>query len=186
MKRPDPPVKAAGAATRRPSSMIGPMMIARRQNLSMKNVLTCLCFFACLTEPGWRNWQTQRTQNPPGFGPWGFDSPSRHHPNATPFWLRFPTFGFFRAALRCRLPDYGYRRPLPLDKLSPSVIRMATAGYYKRSQHDYPGGWPPERPSTHHLMIWPVLCAVLRPRTVNMKRGLEKPTRTGQTGTPSS
>ena len=28
--------------------------------------------------PGWRNWQTQRTQNPPGFGPWGFDSPSRH------------------------------------------------------------------------------------------------------------
>jgi hypothetical protein len=30
-------------------------------------------------KPGWRNWQTQRTQNPPGFGPWGFDSPSRHH-----------------------------------------------------------------------------------------------------------
>jgi hypothetical protein len=30
-------------------------------------------------EPGWRNWQTQRTQNPPDFGPWGFDSPSRHH-----------------------------------------------------------------------------------------------------------
>ena len=29
-------------------------------------------------EPGWRNRQTQRTQNPPGFGPWGFDSPSRH------------------------------------------------------------------------------------------------------------
>src|SRR6202050_3897408 len=31
--------------------------------------------------PGWRNWQTQRTQNPPGFGPWGFDSPSRHQNN---------------------------------------------------------------------------------------------------------
>ena len=29
--------------------------------------------------PGWRNWQTQRTQNPPIFGSWGFDSPSRHH-----------------------------------------------------------------------------------------------------------
>jgi hypothetical protein len=29
-------------------------------------------------KPGWRNWQTQRTQNPPGFGPWGFDPPSRH------------------------------------------------------------------------------------------------------------
>ena len=32
--------------------------------------------------PGWRNWQTQRTQNPPGFGPWGFDSPSRHQPKS--------------------------------------------------------------------------------------------------------
>ena len=29
-------------------------------------------------QPGWRNWQTQRTQNPPTFGSWGFDSPSRH------------------------------------------------------------------------------------------------------------
>jgi vitamin-K-epoxide reductase (warfarin-sensitive) len=28
--------------------------------------------------PGWRNWQTQRTQNPPTFGSWGFDPPSRH------------------------------------------------------------------------------------------------------------
>ena len=31
------------------------------------------------SKPGWRNWQTQRTQNPPTFGSWGFDSPSRHH-----------------------------------------------------------------------------------------------------------
>jgi hypothetical protein len=31
--------------------------------------------------PGWRNWQTQRTQNPPTFGSWGFDSPSRHQLN---------------------------------------------------------------------------------------------------------
>jgi hypothetical protein len=31
------------------------------------------------SRPGWRNWQTQRTQNPPTFGSWGFDSPSRHH-----------------------------------------------------------------------------------------------------------
>gem|GEM_PF-27726 len=51
-------------------------MCGRKQ--SAKNVLTCLCFFCQPTEPGWRNWQTQRTQNPPGFGPWGFDSPSRH------------------------------------------------------------------------------------------------------------
>jgi hypothetical protein len=29
-------------------------------------------------QPGWRNWQTQRTQNPPIFGSWGFDPPSRH------------------------------------------------------------------------------------------------------------
>ncbi len=30
-------------------------------------------------EPGWRNWQTQRTQNPPRATSWGFDPPSRHH-----------------------------------------------------------------------------------------------------------
>jgi hypothetical protein len=30
------------------------------------------------TEPGWRNWQTQRTQNPPRATSWGFDPPSRH------------------------------------------------------------------------------------------------------------
>src|SRR6266699_483573 len=41
---------------------------------SVFRMLTC----QLPTKPGWRNWQTQRTQNPPGFGPWGFDSPSRH------------------------------------------------------------------------------------------------------------
>ena len=30
-------------------------------------------------QPGWRNWQTQRTQNPPRATSWGFDPPSRHH-----------------------------------------------------------------------------------------------------------
>src|SRR4051812_42617500 len=35
--------------------------------------------FRVAPSPGWRNWQTQRTQNPPGFGPWGFDPPFRHH-----------------------------------------------------------------------------------------------------------
>jgi hypothetical protein len=34
------------------------------------------------SEPGWRNWQTQRTQNPPTFGSWGFNSPSRHQPQS--------------------------------------------------------------------------------------------------------
>src|ERR1700733_2187332 len=32
-----------------------------------------------LVAPGWRNWQTQRTQNPPRATSWGFDPPSRHH-----------------------------------------------------------------------------------------------------------
>src|SRR5882672_3497812 len=35
-------------------------------------------FQAPISSRGWRNWQTQRTQNPPTFGSWGFDSPSRH------------------------------------------------------------------------------------------------------------
>ena len=29
-------------------------------------------------KPGWRNRQTQRTQNPPRATSWGFDPPSRH------------------------------------------------------------------------------------------------------------
>ena|SRR5579859_8048849 len=35
------------------------------------DVLTCLC----LSWPGWRNWQTQRTQNPPRFTPRGGSTP---------------------------------------------------------------------------------------------------------------
>ena len=31
-----------------------------------------------MVPPGWRNWQTQRTQNPPRATSWGFDPPSRH------------------------------------------------------------------------------------------------------------
>src|SRR5438876_714284 len=31
--------------------------------------------------PGWRNWQTQRTQNPPPSLAYEFDSRSRHHYN---------------------------------------------------------------------------------------------------------
>ena len=34
-----------------------------------------------VSEPGWRNWQTQRTQNPPRATSWGFDPPSRHQQN---------------------------------------------------------------------------------------------------------
>src|SRR5271167_4197093 len=35
-----------------------------------------LCSINYLLSGIYRN--TKRTQNPPGFGPWGFDSPSRH------------------------------------------------------------------------------------------------------------
>ena len=32
-----------------------------------------------LSVPGWRNWQTRRTQNPVPAREWGFDSLPRHH-----------------------------------------------------------------------------------------------------------
>jgi hypothetical protein len=51
-------------------------------------VLLYLMFFQ--PKPGWRNWQTQRTQNPPGFGPWGFDSPSRHQPPISTYFHACP------------------------------------------------------------------------------------------------
>jgi hypothetical protein len=40
--------------------------------------LSAHCGRVAITEPGWRNWQTQRTQNPPRATSWGFDPPSRH------------------------------------------------------------------------------------------------------------
>ena len=40
-----------------------------------------------------------RTQNPPGFGPWGFDPPSRHHLKYQyPLWIQ--SFAAFVSALR--------------------------------------------------------------------------------------
>src|ERR1700733_2899827 len=42
-----------------------------------------------LPRPGWRNWQTQRTQNPPIARSWGFDPPSRHQQNKE-FRLNWP------------------------------------------------------------------------------------------------
>src|ERR1700733_8001415 len=41
-----------------------------------------------LVAPGWRNWQTQRTQNPPRATSWGFDPPSRLQDNK---WLMWKT-----------------------------------------------------------------------------------------------
>jgi hypothetical protein len=43
-------------------------------------------------KPGWRNWQTQRTQNPPRATSWGFDPPSRHQQNKE-FKLNWPLQG---------------------------------------------------------------------------------------------
>ena len=40
--------------------------------------------------PGWRNWQTQRTQNPPRATSWGFDPPSRHQDNKRLIWKMIP------------------------------------------------------------------------------------------------
>src|SRR3954454_23178564 len=62
-------------------------------------------------KPGWRNWQTQRTQNPPGFGPWGFDSPSRHQPNVLSFpgiqeAVNTPSSASFSHLLDSKHPSY--------------------------------------------------------------------------------
>ena len=42
-----------------------------------------------MAKPGWRNWQTQRTQNPPIARSWGFDPPSRHQ-QSKEFKLNWP------------------------------------------------------------------------------------------------
>ena len=54
-----------------------------------------------MPQPGWRNWQTQRTQNPPTFGSWGFDSPSRHH-TKTFGLMRLSGSGCFRGLVFAR------------------------------------------------------------------------------------
>jgi hypothetical protein len=55
---------------------------AIENQLGLKRVLNLPEILKILVEesskPGWRNWQTQRTQNPPRATSWGFDSPSRH------------------------------------------------------------------------------------------------------------
>ena len=47
--------------------------------------------------PGWRNWQTRRTQNPVLAREWEFDPPSGHHQhqNVTPIkceWLNYAQY----------------------------------------------------------------------------------------------
>ena len=66
------------------------MLCHRKLNRKCKEKRSCLQLlfslqiawvnlFLAQPKPGWRNWQTQRTQNPSEAIPWGFDSPSRHH-----------------------------------------------------------------------------------------------------------
>jgi hypothetical protein len=43
-------------------------------------------------KPGWRNWQTQKTQNLPVARPWGFDSLSGHQ-NSSQIFLEFFSAG---------------------------------------------------------------------------------------------
>ena len=43
-----------------------------------KQAIHAHIFAKIKSEPGWWNWQTQRTQNPPRATSWGFDPPSRH------------------------------------------------------------------------------------------------------------
>ena len=46
-----------------------------------RHAFSASCQSRCIRidrRPGWRNWQTQGTQNPPGFGPCGFKSHPRH------------------------------------------------------------------------------------------------------------
>jgi hypothetical protein len=88
-------------------------------------------------EPGWRNWQTQRTQNPPTFGSWGFDPPSRHH-------SKKPRIrGLAGLALRMTCPlqqtRRTFRQPSPisiniiqLKKLSLLKKRLARMGLHTR------------------------------------------------------
>jgi hypothetical protein len=47
----------------------------------LRAVVSCSVLCTHCAEPGWRNWQTQRTQNPPRATSWGFDPPSRHQSN---------------------------------------------------------------------------------------------------------
>ena len=60
-------------------SRVKPRSKHRQARLQSRTLSINLTSLLLNSQPGWRNWQTQRTQNPPGFGPWGFDSPSRHH-----------------------------------------------------------------------------------------------------------
>ena len=103
-----------------------------------KNVLTCVCFFHLPREPGWRNWQTQRTQNPPGFGPWGFDSPSRHQLKFLSFTRRkFPALhGRSSVRIQHKIRDtpagcdrFRFRRLVPAHA---SRVRAGTCDHAKR------------------------------------------------------
>ena len=117
-------------------------------------------------EPGWRNWQTQRTQNPPGFGPWGFDPPSRHHLKYQyHLWnqrfatlVRLCVFDVFRSILRSGTSSGTVRtRPISnnLNRLAADFI-TASFRYLRQitgcaadlvSKHEFPA--PSSRSQVH-------------------------------------
>lgn len=45
--------------------------------------------------PGWRNWQTRRTQNPVLVREWEFNPPSGHHQSVVAVW-GYVSMGFLR------------------------------------------------------------------------------------------
>ena len=67
-----------------------------------------------------------------------------------------------------------------------SVIRTATAGCSRRSRRGWPVALTPRRRPSRRRTIWRARFGAPRPPTGSTRRGRGKPTRTGQTGTPST
>ena len=88
-------------------------------------------------EPGWRNWQTQRTQNPRIASPWGFDPPSRHHLRYQyPLWnhrlaalVRALCLGCFPVDSALRYEFRYSAHPLYFNMLAPLAAEFISADY---------------------------------------------------------
>jgi hypothetical protein len=66
-----------------------------------------------LPRPGWRNWQTQRTQNPPIARSWGFDPPSRHQTSHIYIVVFLPLPSLARLIRACGSLQCGVQRWRP-------------------------------------------------------------------------
>src|SRR5262249_123474 len=58
-----------------PASHLGSQHLRDANTLQTLALFVTLKSFCSTPEPGWRNWQTQRTQNPPRFTPRGGSTP---------------------------------------------------------------------------------------------------------------